>query len=52
MAPEGFGKLAALVGDLPLALEEAAAYLEQTGIGLAEGRRSQTKTVDVAHEHD
>jgi tetratricopeptide (TPR) repeat protein len=34
--PEGFAELAALVGDLPLALEEAAAYLEQTGIGLAE----------------
>ena len=29
-------ELAGLVGDLPLALEEAAAYLEQTGIGLGE----------------
>jgi tetratricopeptide (TPR) repeat protein len=33
---DGLGQLAALVGDLPLALEEAAAYLEQTGIGLSE----------------
>jgi tetratricopeptide (TPR) repeat protein len=28
--------LAELLGDLPLALEEAAAYLEETGVGLAE----------------
>jgi tetratricopeptide (TPR) repeat protein len=28
--------LAELVGDLPLALEEAAAYLEETGVGLGE----------------
>lgn len=30
----GFDQLAELVGDLPLALEEAAAYLEQTGEAL------------------
>jgi tetratricopeptide (TPR) repeat protein len=29
-------KLAELLGDLPLALEEAAAYLEETGVGLGE----------------
>lgn len=34
--PDGLGQLAGLVGDLPLALEEAAAYLEQTGVGVAE----------------
>ena len=28
--------LAELLGDLPLALEEAAAYLEETGVGLGE----------------
>jgi tetratricopeptide (TPR) repeat protein len=30
------GALAELLGDLPLALEEAAAYLEETGVGLDE----------------
>jgi tetratricopeptide (TPR) repeat protein len=30
------GALAELLGDLPLALEEAAAYLEETGVGLGE----------------
>jgi hypothetical protein len=30
------GVLAELLGDLPLALEEAAAYLEETGVGLGE----------------
>jgi tetratricopeptide (TPR) repeat protein len=30
------GELAELLGDLPLALEEAAAYLEETGVGLGE----------------
>jgi tetratricopeptide (TPR) repeat protein len=30
------GALAELLGDLPLALEEAAAYLEETGVGLEE----------------
>jgi tetratricopeptide (TPR) repeat protein len=32
--PDGLAALAELVGDLPLALEEAAAYLEQTRVGL------------------
>jgi TIR domain/NB-ARC domain len=33
---EAIGALAELLGDLPLALEEAAAYLEETGTGLNE----------------
>jgi len=34
--PAALNELAELVGDLPLALEEAAAYLEETGEGLGE----------------
>jgi len=34
--PAALDELAELLGDLPLALEEAAAYLEETGVGLAE----------------
>ncbi|MEV4513463.1 FxSxx-COOH system tetratricopeptide repeat protein [Dactylosporangium sp. NPDC049525] len=34
VAEVGWSELAALVGDLPLALEEAAAYLEETGESL------------------
>ncbi len=34
--PDRTDELAELLGDLPLALEEAAAYLEQTGLGLPE----------------
>jgi tetratricopeptide (TPR) repeat protein len=33
---DGLAELAELVGDLPLALDEVAAYLEQTRVGLAE----------------
>jgi hypothetical protein len=34
--PAALDELAELLGDLPLALEEAAAYLEETGVGLGE----------------
>jgi tetratricopeptide (TPR) repeat protein len=34
--PAALGELAELLGDLPLALEEAAAYLEETRVGLDE----------------
>jgi tetratricopeptide (TPR) repeat protein len=33
---KALNELAELLGDLPLALEEAAAYLEETGVGLGE----------------